>query len=68
MERRTIRGDRSVTPYWHQSQSLRIVKQQLFCPCGTLVYSGPKPTFARVSCPKCRQVMDVRRPDNPPKG
>lgn len=35
--------------------------ERLYCPCGTIVYEGPKPTFARVSCPKCKQVIDLRR-------
>lgn len=58
MERRSIRGNPSVAPYWHRQQSVQAA-DRLFCPCGTLVYEGPKPNFARVSCPKCKQVMDV---------
>lgn len=60
MERRTARGDASMTPYWHRSQTLRAV-ERLHCPCGAVVYEGPKPDFARVSCPKCKRVMDVQR-------
>jgi len=67
MERRTIRGDRGVTPYWHANQTLKSM-ERLFCPCGCLVYEGPKPDFARVSCPKCRRVMDVPRDPGPSKG
>lgn len=58
MKRRTIRGNPSVTPYWHRSQSIRSV-ERLYCPCGAIVYEGPKPNFSRISCPKCKQVFDV---------
>lgn len=61
MERRTIRGDRNMAPQWHRSQTIKSM-ERLYCPCGTLVYEGPKPTFARVSCPTCKKIMDVRPP------
>jgi hypothetical protein len=61
MEHRTIRGNRSMTPQWHRSQVVKAM-ERLYCPCGALVYEGPKPTFARVSCPKCKKIMDLRRP------
>jgi hypothetical protein len=59
MKHRTIPGDRSLTPYWHKSQVVKTV-ERLFCPCGCLVYEGPKPTFSAVSCPKCKRVTQLR--------
>jgi len=58
MERRSIKGNRSLTPYWHRSQGVQAL-QRLVCPCGALVYEGPAPDFPRVSCPKCKKVMEV---------
>lgn len=60
MERRTLPGGPAPTPYWHRTQSLGRA-QRLFCPCGAVVYEGPKIDFSRVSCPRCKQVMDVPR-------
>lgn len=59
MKRMTVRGDRSVTPYWHRSQVVKSV-ERIFCECGVLMYAGPKPTFAAVSCPRCKRVRQLR--------
>lgn len=62
MERRTIRGGPSLTPYWHRTQSIG-TRHRLLCPCGTLIYEGPKPNFSRISCPSCKGVWDVPKDD-----
>ena len=49
-----------MTPYWHRSQTVKTL-ERLYCPCGCLMYEGPKPTFAAVSCPKCKRVTQVER-------
>ena len=62
MEKRNIRvkGSRlnsnSMGPT--RDQILKVA-EKLFCPCGCLIYEGPKPDFSRISCPKCKLVMDV---------
>lgn len=47
-----------MTPYWHRSQVVKTV-ERLFCPCGCLMYEGPKPTFCAVSCPKCKRITEI---------
>lgn len=67
MERRTIRGERSPTSFRHNSQVVKAF-ERLYCVCGCLMYEGPKPTFKRVSCPKCLRVTDMPGPaDSTPK-
>lgn len=61
MERRKIRGNRSMFPQWHQSQSVKVA-ERLYCLCGALMYEGPKPNFTRISCPKCKKITELERP------
>lgn len=61
MERRTIRGSRSLFPQWHRAQTVGVV-EKLFCVCGALMYEGPKPKFTRISCPRCKKITEIERP------
>lgn len=57
MERRTVPGQNTHSQ-WHRSQAMSSAIR-LSCDCGAIVYTGPKPDFSRVSCPKCKKVHDV---------
>lgn len=57
MERRTVPGEHT-HPQWHRSQVMSNVVR-LTCLCGEIVYTGPKPKFSRVSCPKCKRISEV---------
>lgn len=61
MDRAKIRGNRNVYVQRHRRVVLQSV-ETLTCPTdGTVIYQGPKPTFAAVSCPKCKAVWPVNR-------
>ena len=61
MHKRTVRNNRNTHVQWHRRAVLKSV-EELKCPNdGTLMYQGPKPTFAAVSCPTCKAVWPVKR-------
>lgn len=57
MEHGSVRGE-GTHSQWHVSQMMTSAVR-LLCVCGAIVYTGPKPNFSRVSCPKCKKVHDV---------
>jgi len=60
IERRRVKGQRSVYPQWHQ-RTVPVTVTRIVCDCGTLMYEGPPPTFCAVSCPHCGAVRDMKR-------
>lgn len=54
-------GDRR--PYARRhTEGVAVVRERLLCPdCGALMYVGPKPKFAAISCPSCKKVWEMPR-------
>lgn len=60
MKRKRLRGERKPYAAWHAESGIKSYHELKCSACGAVMYQGPKPTFAAISCPGCRQVWDLR--------